>query len=121
MIAEKKLEFFLGILLQTGITLAIALVLAGGAWFLWQHGNDPFQHNIIITTIYDVDIIKIWQEQDLFSPVKLIELGLLTLVLTQIARVAVLCVYYLLIRDSWFIFFSFFILSIILYSLIYQS
>lgn len=121
MISENKLEFFLGVLLQAGIILTMILVLTGGIWFLWQHGFDSFQHNIIFTTSFDIDIIKIWQEQNLSSPVKLIELGLLTLVLTQIARVAVLCAYYLSTRDYWFILFSFFILSILLYSLVYQA
>tara|TARA_R110000868_G_scaffold244441_1_gene500747 strand:+ start:2404 stop:2766 length:363 start_codon:yes stop_codon:yes gene_type:complete len=120
MIADTGLKSGLTIILQLGIFLSIALVLSGGLWFLVQHGNEPLLHNAYLATRYDIDIITIWQSPRLFSPIGLIELGLLVLVAAQVLRVALLGCYYALIRDHWLMSFSFFILVVILYSLIWQ-
>lgn len=119
MISEIKLKQILGQLLQVGIILSILFVLIGGAGFLLQHGSENYQNNIFLMTSYDIDIIKIWNDH-LYSPIGFIELGLLMLVIMQVLRVAALSLYYILTRDYWFILFSIFILSVILYSLIRQ-
>lgn len=118
MISEKKITHWLGRILQVSIIISIALVMIGGISFLLQHGSKSLDHNIFLATSYDIDILTIWQNEWLFSPIRLIELGLLTLVMAQILRVALLSYYYIAIRDYWFMLFSLFILSIILYSLL---
>jgi len=120
MISELKLKHLLGLLLQIGIILSILLVLVGGISFLLQHGGESYQNNVILSTNYDIDIIKIWHNHHFNSPIGFIELGLLTLVIMQVLRVVLLALYYILIRDYWFISFNIFILSIILFSLIRQ-
>jgi uncharacterized membrane protein len=67
---------------------------------------------------YNFDIFSIWNWQHLFSSVGMIELGMLVLVATQVARVLMLLIFYILQRDYWYILFSSFILTVIIYSLV---
>jgi hypothetical protein len=117
MLTELQLKNWLGIILQISILFSIVLVLAGGSALLWAQGGESL---VISTAKGNIDIRSLWDVQHLFSPLGLIELGLLVLVAAQVLRVAMLCGYYTYIRDYWFMLFSFFILSVILYSLIWQ-
>jgi uncharacterized membrane protein len=120
MFLEIKFKNWLGIILQTSIFISILLVLAGGIGFLWEHGNESFTNNPFLSENYNINILTFWHTESLLSPIGLIELGLLVLVGAQVLRVAMLCCYYTIIRDKWFMLFSFFILSVILFSLIWQ-
>ncbi len=120
MLTELRLKNSLGLILQASIIISIILVLIGGCGFLWQHGQDNLQYYLALPTHLDINILTNWNSQELLSPFGLIELGLLVLVLAQVLRVAILTGYYIVIRDYWFILFSVFILSVILYSLIWQ-
>ena len=120
MYAESRVNYWLGRILQVGIFLSIVLVLLGGVMFLLAHGSEPIQDNVLLATNYNIDILTILQSPQRFSPIGFIELGLMVLVMAQILRVAMLCCYYTVIRDAWFMLFSFFILAVILYSLLWQ-
>lgn len=120
MLSEIQVKFWLSVILQIGIFLSIVLVLVGGAEFLWLHGSESLHSALISTTNYNINIVTIWQSQHIFSPLGLIELGLVVLVGAQVLRVALLVCYYSFIRDIWFIGFSLFILAVLLYSLIWQ-
>jgi uncharacterized membrane protein len=120
MFLEIKLKNWLGIILQASIFMSILLVLTGGVGFLWTHGNEDLTNNAFISENFNINILTFWRTQSLFSPIGLIDLGLLVLVGAQVLRVALLCCYYAIIRDKWFTLFSFFILSVILFSLIWQ-
>ena len=120
MFLEIKLKNWLGMILQTSIFISILLVLAGGIGFLWAHGNEALLNNPFFSENFNINILTFWRTQPLSSPIGLIDLGLLVLVGAQVLRVAILCCYYTLIRDKWFMLFSFFILSVILFSLIWQ-
>jgi uncharacterized membrane protein len=120
MLSEVRLKNWLGIILQVSMLISIAFVLFGGLCFLWEHGHKDLQQFLSTPTHYNINILTIWRDQSFFSPIALIEVGLLVLVIAQILRVALMTGYYILIRDLWFTLFSFFILSVILYSLIWQ-
>lgn len=120
MMTERQLNLWLGRILQVGIILAIVLVMLGGISFLLEHGGETLDNNLFLTSNFEIDVTHIWHHHFFTTPIGWIELGLLTLVMAQILRVGVLCYYYLIIRDSWFTLFSFFIFSIILYSFIWQ-
>jgi uncharacterized membrane protein len=120
MISENQIQTWLGNVLKVGIMVSLMLILIGAVFFLIQHGGESFENNIFITTNYDIDILKIWESKEFFSAIGMIELGLLVLVLVQVLRVGLLCYYYTMIHDKWFMLFSFFIMSVILYSLIWQ-
>lgn len=121
MISEKRLKNLMGYFMLAGIYLAIFLVALGGTIFLWQHHDATLQQILMPGINYNIDVLKIWNIQHLLSPIGLIEMGMLILVGIQVARVALLLIYYIAKRDYWFILFSGFVLSVILYSLIWQA
>lgn len=120
MSVENRIKDWLGLLLQAGILLSLVLVLAGGIAFLFLHGSENFHDNLIYSTNYEIILPGFFYSHFFLTPMGLIELGLLILVLAQILRVVVLCGYYTILRDYWFMLFSFFILSVILYSLLWH-
>lgn len=119
MISEAKIKIWLGLILQTGIFISTTLVMIGGLVFLSQHGSETLSSELAPSINYDIDMLTIWHSKNLFSSVGLIELGLLCLVATQVFRVGLLCYFYTISRDYWFIFFSTFILLVLLYSMIW--
>ncbi len=120
MLSEIRLKNWVGLILQGGIISSIILVVIGGSMFLWEHGAESLESNLLAVTNYNIDILSIWNREHLFSALGLIELGLVVLVGAQVLRVALLCCYYTYARDVWFMIFSFFILAVILYSFIWQ-
>lgn len=118
--SETHLKYWLGLLLQISIFISIILVLAGGSAFLWQHGNENLQNYLLMTSHLDLKSLSFFKIQSFFSPFGLIEMGFIVLVSAQVVRVALLTGYYVLIRDYWFMLFSFFILFVIVFSLICQ-
>lgn len=110
MLNETRLKNWMGIVLQVSLIIAISLTIIGGTLFLWAHGQETLQPDLLTATPFKLS----------FSPLGLIEIAMLVLVIAQVARVAILCTYYTMIRDYWFMLFSFFILAVILYSLIWQ-
>lgn len=118
MLSEKRLENYLGIILQIAIIISIVMVLLGGIWFLSLHGSEAFHNNPFIVKNHQIHFTLLWQERHWLSPFGLIEIGLLILVLAQVLRVAMLVGYYFVTHDYWFMLFSLFILSVILYSLV---
>ncbi len=121
MVSEHRLKKWMGVLLLGGIYLAIVLVALGGSIFLWQNHDATLNQLLSPGNRYSLDIFAIWSLHHLLSPIGLIEMGMMILVGIQVARVALLLVYYIGKRDYWFILFSGFVLTVILYSLIWQA
>lgn len=117
--SSKQMQDTLSIILTIGIWLATALVLIGGILFLIQHGHETVQ--IEFMQDYQLTIRKIITDALSLTPLGIIELGILTLVVTQVLRVALLAYFYITIKDYWFTLFSLFILMVLLYSFIWRS
>lgn len=118
MVSVKRLEAIIGIMLMVGILIAALLVFIGGLLFLWQNGYQSLDQLPMVT---EKSLGQIWRIAFSFSPLGIIELGLLTLVSIQILRVAFLCGFYALSRDVWFTTISLFILIVLIYSTIWRS
>lgn len=112
----EKMEENIAIVLLFGTLLSAFLVLVGGVIYLFQYGNDPMQSELVITNMTPTNIKSIWAFALSFSPLGIIELGLLLLVATQTLRVALLCGFYAAMRDYRFFFISAFILAVLIYS-----
>lgn len=115
MITTKKMETWMSIILLLGTLVATLFVIGGGALYLWQHGNETIQSNILQNGPFSLNVLHI-NVTFLFSPLGLIAFGLLTLVFTQILRVGLLAWFYATVRDYRFMFISFFILIMLVYS-----
>ncbi len=89
--------------------------------YLLQFGSNNMHTELVETTSYATNMTLIWHTALSFSPLGLIELGLLTLVVTQIMRVGLLVWFYSATQDYLFALISLFILLALIYSLIWRN
>ena len=117
----KSMETMMGLILTIGMFLSAVLVFLGGVIFLFQHGSENIHSHFIMSESYQTNTHHILESVLAFSPIGMIELGLLTLVATQIIRVALLVLFYGITRDYWFSFFSLFIMTVLVYSFFWSN
>ncbi len=116
---QDRIQRLLGGLLITGVVSAAAIVLAGGIAYLIRYGATPRSFHIFSgepSDLRHLDGIIV----DAFSLKSrgIIQLGLLVLIATPIARVAFSLVAFLRDRDWIYTFFTLFVLLLLLYSLV---
>lgn len=122
MISIKRIEEIIGIILIIGTLCTAALVILGGSIFLIQHGQENMQTELLNADHYAIPITTLLiQDTVAFSPMAIIELGLLLLVAIQVLRVLLLFLYYLVIRDVYFSLISLFILLMLVYSIFWRQ
>lgn len=120
MITRRTLEDGIGLILLFGTCLALLLVTLGGSWYLWQNANLTISFGTPDANNYPHNMKEIWLSIRTLTPLDIVQLGLFTLVLTQILRVMLLLMYYIQQRDRWFTLISTFILFVLLYSFIWR-
>jgi uncharacterized membrane protein len=120
MSAFDHIEILISRILYIGILISTALVIFGGTLYLWQNGSQPVPFELLRINPIPNTFNTIVSLALSFTPLGIIELGLLVLVLTQILRVMLLFLFYLISRDFLFTGFSFFILITLIYSLLYR-
>lgn len=115
---EQQFENFLGNLLRAGVLLAASVVLLGGILYLVRHGNElpddkifhgePAELRSPAGTVLDALH---------FSARGIIQLGLLLLVATPVARVGFSAIGFLRERDFTYVALTLLVLTVLLYSL----
>lgn len=105
----RRMEFWLSWVLRAGVLLAAFLVSAGGLWYLVVDGQREVLPN---RPLKEVGM------HGGLSPTGLISLGLLLLILTPVARVALSLGLFLEERDWTFALITFWVLLVLLGSLL---
>jgi len=119
---DRHLETIIGQLLRAGVLFAAAIVLVGGGLYLARHHADPTHfHTFVAGGANMRSFSGIVQASVHGNSEALIQLGLILLVLTPIARVAVALVGFLLERDRLYAAVSFIVLAILAFSLIHAG
>lgn len=121
MFSIKQMENIIGWILIVGTLFSALLVLTGGCLYLLQHGSETMNAELLAANDYQIGVREILDIAFSFSPIGLIELGLVLLVATQLLRVALLVWFYAMIRDYWFTLISCFILFTLTYSLLWRN
>jgi uncharacterized membrane protein len=118
-ITERQLEILISNVLRTGVTLAAFLVIVGGAIYFFQDGRALPNYQ---TFQGEPDELrhaeKIIQYARSFHGKGLIQLGLLILVGTPVARVVFSMVGFLLQRDQMYVIFTAIVLFVLCVSLL---
>ena len=109
---DYRLEQIVGDLLRTGVALAAAVVLAGGVWYLAAHGTSPADYHSFHGTRGSMP----WT-QGLPGPLLTIQVGLLILIATPVARVVFSLVAFGIERDRVYLGITLAVLAILGYSL----
>ncbi len=120
--SEERFERFLGTLLRVGVLTAATVVLCGGIVFLSRHADEPVDYQ----TFHDepsplrspAGILHLVAQ---FRGRGLIQLGLLLLIATPVARVVFSVVGFARQRDLVYVVLTLFVLGVLLYSLFFEG
>ena len=116
---DRQVEEVIGHLLRAGVLLAAGVVLLGGALYLAQHGgHGPGHHQfqgepVELRSVGQVVRVALGGRSD-----AIIQLGLLLLILTPLARVVFSVVAFALERDRMYVILTLVVLGVLLYSLL---
>ncbi len=115
---EHEVELLLGRLLQVGVALSAAVVLAGGAVYLTRHGGARPHYGRFVGEPAELrSVTGILHAAAAARGRAIIQLGLLLLIATPVARVAFSLVAFLRERDRAYVLITSFVLALLLVSL----
>ena len=115
---DTVMERMISVLLRTGVLLSGAVVLTGGVYFVARHGSEPANyHTFNGQPSADRIISQIILGAFALRARSIIQLGILLLIATPVARVALSLVGFALERDRTYALITGTLLGILLYSL----
>jgi uncharacterized membrane protein len=116
--ADQKMDEIMGALLRTGVVLAAAIVFVGGVLYVSRHRVPAIDYRVFHGEPGDLRTISgIFHEALSFSGRGLIQLGLLVLIATPVARVAFSFFAFLYEKDWTYVFVTLLVLGLLVYSL----
>jgi uncharacterized membrane protein len=116
---DVQVETIIGNLLRWGVMVAGAVVLAGAVVYLLRHGSECPNYQVFRGEPTDLKTVwGIWQQTLTGHGRGLIQLGLLLLVATPIARVAFSLTAFARQRDRLYVGVTLLVLAVLLYSLL---
>ena len=117
-ITDKQMDEIIGHLLRAGVILSAVFVLAGGAVYLARHREPVIDYRMFQGEPAELRTVSgIVHEAVAFRGRGLIQLGLLILIATPIARVAFSAVVFLYQRDWTYVVVTLIVLGLLVYSL----
>jgi uncharacterized membrane protein len=115
---DERIEIIIGALLRTGVILAAAVVFAGAIFYLLHYGKDVPNYK---TFHGEPERLKALSEivrgALALEPRDIIQLGLLLLIATPIARVLFSAIAFAIERDYLYVLVTLIVLGILVYSL----
>ena len=115
---DRRIEVILGNLLRAGVLISAAVVLWGASIYLSRHAHEPADYHVFRGEPSEFRTIPgVIQSVINGRGRGLIQLGLLLLIATPIARVAFSVVGFAIERDRLYVGFTLIVLAILLYSL----
>jgi uncharacterized membrane protein len=112
---DSRLEQIVGNLLRAGVIFSAAVVLSGGVWYLAAHGGKIEDYH----TFHGVRGEMPWT-LGLPAPLATIQIGLLLLIATPVARVVFSIAAFALERDRMYVAITLVVLAILAYSLVWS-
>jgi len=118
---DRRIEVILGNLLRTGVLVSAAVVLVGACIYLYRHAHEPADYRVFRGEPSEYRTIRGVIQSAIVGRGRgqgLIQLGLLLLIATPIARVAFSVAGFAIERDRLYVAFTLIVLAILLYSLL---
>ena len=115
---DQRLEVVISVLLRSGVLISAAVVLLGGICFLSRHGQEQPDYHVFRGTpaIYR-SVSGVIHSAGPSNCPAVIQLGLLLLILTPVARVAFSLAGFALEHDRTYVMLTLLVLGILIYSL----
>lgn len=115
---DRRLERIIGNLLRTGVLLAAGVVLLGGVASFVQHDHNRFDyHHFTTAPRSETTVSGIVRSAAAWQSEGVIQLGLLLLIATPVARVMLAAVGFALERDWFYVAVSLIVLVVLAASL----
>lgn len=115
---DKRIDEIIGGLLRLGVILAAVVVLAGGIFYLAQNGSSLARYGIFQGEPSDLRYIgAIFRDGLDLHARGIIQLGLLLLIATPVARVLFTVIAFAYERDWTYVVITLIVLTLLLYSL----
>lgn len=116
--SDERIDRIIGNLLRAGVLLATAVVLLGGVFYLIQHGNEKPDYHDFKGEIPPLRSLKsipayAWEGHSR----GIIQVGILILIATPIARVMFSVFAFAVQRDGTYIIVTLIVLAVLLYSI----
>ncbi len=119
---DKSVEIFLGRLLRWGVSLAALVVFVGGVWFVAESYDVPQSYREFRGEPADLRAVpQIVHGAIALRPLELIQLGLLLLIATPVARVMFSVLGFALERDWMYVVITLLVLALLIYTLTSRS
>ena len=116
--SDKRAEEIIGILLRTGVTIAAIVVFAAAIPYLIRHGAaNPQYHAFRGEPDHLRHISGIVKSSIALNPAAIIQLGILILIATPVARVAFSVFAFAEERDWLYVIITLIVLALLLFSL----
>ena len=116
---DYRIEVIIGVLLRTGVLIAAAVVLTGAGIYLVRHGSEPVDFRIFRAATPQLRTFSGIVAGSIHGSGKsIIQLGLLLLIATPVARVAFSAIAFWLERDYLYVGLTLAVLAVLAYSLI---
>lgn len=118
-VTDASIERMVSVLLRTGVLISAMVVFAGGVYYLARHGGAAadYRHFAGQPSI-DRIVSQIVRGALALRARSIIQFGILLLIATPIARVAVSLVAFMLERDRTYVMITALVLAVLLVSLI---
>lgn len=116
---DLRIEIIIGALLRTGVVLAAAVVFFGALVYLAHHGHEAATYSVFRgEPVALTSVTGIIHGAFHMSGSAIMQLGLLVLIATPVARVAFSAVAFAIERDFLYVGITLFVLTVLLYSLL---
>lgn len=118
--SDKQVETFIGQVLRAGVLISSAVTIVGLGLFLWHHASTiPDYHQFHSVSGKLRNFTELIPAAFHGEPIAIIQMGMLLLIATPVARVAFLVGAFALEKDRMYVAVSGLVLGVLLYSLIF--
>jgi uncharacterized membrane protein len=118
-LTDQRMDEIIGALLRYGVMLSASVVAAGGIWYLIQYGATPPGYHVFRgEPEYLRHLTGIVTGIPGFHCRRMMQLGLVLLIATPVARVAFSVVAFMLQRDRTYVAITLIVLAVLVFSLI---
>jgi uncharacterized membrane protein len=120
--SDQTIEIVLGHLLRTGVLIAALIAFTGGVWFLAQSSGARHDYRIFRGVPPELSHLpQILHGAMIGQPLAVIQLGILVLIATPVARVLFSMLGFVVERDWMYVIITAMVFALLLYSLISPS
>ena len=119
---DERLERIISMVLRTGVILSAVVVMLGGACYLVRHRNEAANYYVFQGVPAEYRGVRaILHAMGPSNCRAIIQFGLLVLIATPIARVAVSLVGFAMERDRTYVVITSIVLAILIYSVAFEN